>query len=207
MGMFDGSFEVRPTEGTHLGVCFAIFDIGTHETEYNGKTRKRHQMVFCFELPKERIEMEDGKDVPVVLSKFYTCSIDPRATFRQHLDSWIGRSLSKEEESTFDHEYLKELLGKPAMLSVQHKQRSNGRTSADISNIMQVPEGVEVPALEQPIQSFFFEDEPIAIPRFCKTTEWVEKWIKDSEEWGAVGATAPQVAEGFAGDPPDDLPF
>ena len=122
-----GSFEPIPI-GIHQAVCYAIYDIGTHRGEYQGKTVTRHQIVVCWELD---CAMQDGR--PFGMSKFYTLSLHEKSTLRKDLESWRGKKFTPEELDGFD---VEKLIGVNCTLSVIDSEKSDGSPTQKISAIM-----------------------------------------------------------------------
>ncbi len=122
-----GSFEPIPT-GIHQAVCYAVYDIGNHRGEYQGKTVTRHQIVVCWELD---CAMQDGR--PFGMSKFYTLSLHEKATLRKDLESWRGKKFTPEELDGFD---VEKLIGVNCTLNIIDEPKDDGSMRQKISAIM-----------------------------------------------------------------------
>ena len=105
------TFEKMPT-GVVQAVCAYVEDIGTHEGSYQGKPTLRHQVIICWELA-EKMRMGDHAGRNFIVSKFYTLSLNPKASLRKDLESWRGKSFTKEELESFD---LEKLIGVNCLL-------------------------------------------------------------------------------------------
>ena len=174
-------FDPTP-QGLHIGICYAVYDLGTQHNEfYNIDERK---VLFIWELPNERIEIKDkeaqrSKNLPRAISKKYTLSLGEKAHLRHHLETWRGQQFTPTELEGFD---LQNILGAPCQLQVIHKKSKDGtKIYANIGGIVQAPKGYE-PKVENPLVFFSFEDSE-EIPK--NTPEWIEKIIHESKEWGA----------------------
>jgi len=173
-----GDFELLPA-GTHAAVCIRIIDFGPQITEYNGETKDQNKMRLQFEVPAERITWTDKEGVesegPMTIGKTYTASMFKMATLRQHLEAWRGKAFTEVEEMGFD---IKNVLGKPCMIGVQHKEY-NGREYAAITSISPIMKGMEVKA-ENPLVAFDFDlhtpEELAALP------EWMRDKIGDGKK-------------------------
>jgi hypothetical protein len=85
--------------------------------------------------------MSDGK--PFSVHKRYTFSSHEKATMRQDLEAWRGLPFSAQDLGSFK---LSNLLGKSCLIGIVHTTK-NGKTYANISSIMKLPKGMDVPPL------------------------------------------------------------
>ena len=119
-------------EGTHLGVCSMLIDLGMQYSEVYKKSQRK--VLIGWELPDETIEI-DGEMKPRVLSKRYTANLSEKSNLRKDLASWRGRDFTQEELKAFD---LKNIVGASCLLTIIHSKNgektyaSNHRTSNDI---------------------------------------------------------------------------
>lgn len=153
-------------EGTYLGVCNMLVDLGVQYNEtYKNASRK---ILIGWEIPEETFTV-DGEEKPRVLSKRYTASLDERATLRQDLAAWRGRDFTQEELAAFD---LRNIVGASCLINVIHKE-SNGKTYANISSIMALPKGMQKGQLSEPATVFDLDT--------CKLEDIdnLPKWIAD----------------------------
>ncbi|EMT8246002.1 hypothetical protein KLR49_002128, partial [Neisseria gonorrhoeae] len=75
--------------------------------------------------------MPDGR--PYLISRRYTASLHSKSQLATDLKSWRGRDFTPEERDNFD---LRNILGKPCLLSIAHQESSDGKTTyANISAI------------------------------------------------------------------------
>jgi hypothetical protein len=167
----DGAdFELIPA-GTHAAICIKLIDFGPQTVEYNGEFKEQNKVRLMFEVPAERVEWTDKEGVdhegPMTVGKTYTASMFAQATLRQHLESWRGKNFSEVEEMGFD---IRNVLGKPCMLGVQHKEYQN-KGYAAITSISPLMKGMEIKA-ENDLMAFDFDDhtqaELDALPGWAK---------------------------------------
>ena len=174
-----GSFELLPA-GTHLAICIKLIDFGPQEVEYNGEVKEQNKVRLMFEVPAERITWTDAEGVegegPMTVGKTYTASMYVMATLRQHLESWRSRSFTEVEEAGFD---IKNVLGKPCMLGVQHKEY-NGKPYAAITSISPVMKGMDVPVPENDLVAFDFDVHSEA--EFDALPEWMREKVTAGKE-------------------------
>lgn len=192
-----GNFTPAPV-GTHVARCFRIIDIGTQHGEYKGEPTRRSQVIVAWELPDELIEIE-GEMRPVTTSRFYTNSLGEKANLRRDLESWRGRTFTKEELQRFD---LESILGKPCLLTIVGGE--NGKTK--VSGVSGLPRNTICP--EQVNPSFTFWLDEWDQDKFDDLSDGLKKLIEKSEEY-------PEITSGTYGREPepradftdDDIPF
>ena len=163
----NGGSNIPPVaEGTHLAVCNMLIDLGLQTSEvYKNTTRK---VLIGWEIPGETIKAEDGEH-PRTLSKRYTASLNESANLRQDLAAWRGRDFTAEELEAFD---LRSIVGKSCLINVIHRD-SNGKTYANIQNIMALPKGMEKGKLSDKPVVYDMDNDPIS------AVEELPKWIAD----------------------------
>lgn len=203
-----GGFDpVEP--GTHHGVCYGVIDLGTHFNEiFKNSSRKA---LLMWEIPALRIDVErDGQrmNMPRVVSKRYTLSLNKKANLRKELESWRGRPFTDEELAGFD---LGKLLGVNCMINVIHEVR-NGKTFANVAAVTPLMRGLQKVEPETPKRYFSFDDHT-EIPQ--DLPPWVIAIIQESDEYRASCQPSqypdqpppfPEDGE-YYGQPQDDLPF
>ncbi len=200
-------------ENVYMARCAGVIDLGTHTNEYQGETYDKRDVVYFFEVASERIELEiDGekRDLPRWVHWRGTNSLGDRAAMRPLIEGWRGRAFTKEERQGFN---LEPLPGLPVQIQVLHKVGPiSGRTRAVITQMMPVPKGFDVPALENDPIFYSIEDHgqniPDAVPK------WVKEVIMESHEWlemkgegEVVPVPAGEPAPDFVEADDDDLPF
>jgi len=168
-------FQQAPI-GNHPARCFKIIDIGTQEGEWQGKSLARRQIVVFWELCNELMETKEGKKAPFQVSKWYTASLNEKATLRADLVNWRGRQFTQEELMGFD---IQNIIGKPCLVSVVHNE--NGK--AKVSAVSALPKGMEVPPQANP--SFYLSLEPDEFDRakFDSLHDFWKGKIQDTPEW------------------------
>lgn len=174
-----GGAKFDPVEaGTYPARCCGVIDLGIQHVEWQGQSKDQEKVMLMFELPTERIEI-DGEDKPRWLSIRYTVSLHEKAGLRKTLDAWRGKPMSPEELRGFN---IGCLLNAPCMLTVVHKEGSNGGTFANIGGISKPMKGMAVPELEnEPI--LFDMDAEDAEDTFKKLPEWIQNIVEESVTW------------------------
>jgi hypothetical protein len=168
-----GDFELL-VAGTHAAVCIKIVDFGPQTVEYNGEVKEQNKIRLMFEVPAERITWTDKEGVesegPMTVGKTYTASMFTMATLRQHLESWRGKNFTEVEEAGFD---IRNVLGKPCMIGVQHKEY-NGKPYAAITSISPIMKGMALEA-ENDLVAFDFDDHTEA--EFEALPDWMQEKV------------------------------
>lgn len=190
----DTTKKYPPTpEGIHKAVCYAVYDLGTH---YDDKWNKYNRKIrIMWELPEERIDMDkDGESIsmPRGISREYTLSLHKKSNLRADLESWRGKSFTKEELDGFD---LKKLIGVNCMIQVFHNDTGE---YANVKTVVPLMKGMESTEPENPVRFFSFEDQT-EVPE--GTVEWVAKIIKESDEYRDAHETQVHSSEA---EPPED---
>ena len=170
-----GNFTPAPV-GTHVARCIKIIDLGTQTSEYKGEVNIRNQILVMFELPNETIETDEGPK-PFIASKFYTNSLNEKATLRQDLEAWRAKQFTEEELDGFD---LMNILGKPCMISVVAKDGGGTKIGA----VSAVPKGMEVPPQFNQEEAFWLDE--FSQAQFDALSEGIQNIIKKSPEYKAA---------------------
>lgn len=136
-----------PPAGQFTATCIDIRDYmdverkiyGSEETELTNVTR------FLFEFA-------DAAGTHYIETREMKISSDDRSNLMRFLTSWLGHAPSLEG----DWDYLVEMKGQPALLTVAHQPSKMGdRMWANILTIMAVPEGMTgSPIDEDPFPGF-----------------------------------------------------
>jgi hypothetical protein len=198
--------------GVWAARCVGVVDLGTQEVEFSGEKKLQHKLQLTWEVFGEdeagvalTIE-QDGKEVPLQISKRYTLSLNEKAALRKDLAAWRGRDFTPEELKAFD---ISKLLGVPCLLNVQHNEAPNGKTYANVASITPLPKGMPKPASATPLVSFDLSDFDGEV--FEALPEYTQEIIKASAEYKAKRAplAAAQKAASLAYMPNDleDAPF
>jgi hypothetical protein len=123
-------------EGSYIGVCVDVIDLGEKVEQYQGNPAKI--------VPKVAIVFqttEDNPDTgkPFELSVEKTVSFNERAGLRDFLGKWRGKTYTDADAEKGIP--LHKLEGVTAMLIVEHKMSGAGRNYAKISNIAPAARG------------------------------------------------------------------
>ena len=179
--------EVVP-EGTHLALLHSIADLGMQDTTYNGEAQRKHKLYFAFEVPSQRMNVEqpDGTMLskPMWISRRYTASWYSESHLYRDITSWRGHGFKEDEydrngQVKFD---VCKCLGKAVTISVMHKKgvdrQGNPRTWANIQSITGIVSGTVVPEMESP-KIYFSPDHAEHVAMFEKFPYFVRQLIAD----------------------------
>lgn len=202
---------IPPVEpGTYFAVCIGAVDLGEQETTYNNKTKYTNQLQIIFELPSELIEI-DGEEQPRQLSRRFAVSLSTKSNLRKFIETWYGKKFTDDAIREFD---TRELLGKPAMLSVVLSEDGN---YANIASAAALPKGMEAPKAKSELIDFDVEEWDDEA--FQKLPEWLQELIKKSTQYKsdhlpedevsveAAEQAASQAAEAYEGAEKGVVPF
>lgn len=192
------NFELPPA-GPTAARCSRLIDLGSHETEFQGKKKWQRKILLTWELAEQRA---DG--TPFQVSRRFGLSLHEKAALRGFLEAWRGKAFTVEELSGFD---LRKLVNAPCMLNLVHSER-DGRQYANISAVMPLPKGMTAPTLSAAPVVFDIDDSETH-PALLDLSESLQATIESSPEWKAhAGGDAKREPAGEASpDFPDDIPF
>lgn len=162
------------SEGTHLGVCYMLVDLGLQFNEtFKNSSRK---VLIGWELPDEKITLEDGEHNRVI-SKRYTASLNESANLRQDLEAWRGRAFTDKELEAFD---LRNIVGTSCLINVVHRE-SGGKKYANVQNIMALPKGMEKGKPSETPVIFDLDKDPVQAVETLP--DWIKEIVKKSETY------------------------
>lgn len=132
-------FEPAP-EGMYPAVCCDVVDRGIVTTAWGTS----HKVQIRWQLDGNEAGIrDDGK--PWLVVRQFTLSLHEKATLRKFLESWRGRRFTDQElKDGFD---LERLLNVPCILQVIHDMSADGKTYANVQNVMPLPKGAPKPVV------------------------------------------------------------
>jgi hypothetical protein len=187
-----------PEAGATVGVLYSIVDMGHLETNFDNKKKWTPKVRFTFELPDQTDEyevVENGKTTkvqkPMVVSIEQTRSLGEKASLRKLLEQWRGQTFTSKELQAFS---LKNLLGKPAMLTLIHKTSQQGRQYCAIAGASKLPKGMKAPA-STINDTIYYEIEQGEAGQFNDMPDWLQEKIRASKEFATAAgkSTATKV--------------
>jgi hypothetical protein len=185
-----------------LARCYRIVDLGTQETNYQGKVNHQKKLMIQWEVHGQD---DDGNALvtragePMTISKNYTTSLGEKARLRQDLITWRGKAFTPEELKGFE---LKNLLGVWCMLSVVETPGNDGKTYSNVNAITPVPAVVK----KNGLPSYFNEPGIFSIDNpdmdlFEAFSDYLKAKIQSSPEWRSRGSQTKNI------ELDEDIPF
>ena len=148
-----------PEAGATVGMLYSLVDLGTQKTNFDNQEKWSPKVRLTFELPDQTDEFEveeNGKRTkvvkPMVVSIEQTRSLGEKASLRKLLEQWRGQTFTAKELQAFS---LKNLLGKPAMLTLIHKTSQQGRQYCAIAGASKLPKGMTAPKATTNAQMYY----------------------------------------------------
>jgi len=172
------NFEPIPA-GSYAARCYSMIHIGTNEETILGTVKRLNKVRVTWELPTEtKVFKEENGEQPYVLSKEFTLSMHEKANLRKFLQSWRGKVFTEKEAESFD---ISVLIGKPCLISVNHKLAKNGNTYAEIAGVNLLPKGMECPPQINESQELTYSDWNQSI--FDALPDFIKDKIQTSDEY------------------------
>ena len=187
-----------PEAGATVGMLYSLVDLGTQKTNWDNEEKWSPKVRLTFELPDQTDEfevVENGKTTkvskPMVVSIEQTRSLGEKASLRKLLEQWRGQTFTSKELQAFS---LKNLLGKPAMLTLIHKTSQQGRQYCAIAGASKLPKGMKAPATTTNDQ-LYYEIEQGEAGQFNDMPDWLQEKIRASKEFATAAgkSTATKV--------------
>jgi hypothetical protein len=187
-----------PEAGATVGVLYSLVDLGHQKTNWDNQEKWTPKVRLTFELPDQTDEFEveeNGKRTtvqkPMVVSIEQTRSLGEKASLRKLLEQWRGQTFTAKELQAFS---LKNLLGKPAMLTLIHKTSQQGRQYCAIAGASKLPKGMKAPATTTNDQ-LYYEIEQGEAGQFNDMPDWLQEKIRASKEFATAAgkSTATKV--------------
>lgn len=189
------------SEGSHLGICFQIIDLGTQDSPTYPAS---HKIMIGWEIPGETIKIDDQVK-PMVVSGEYTLNLSTKSNLRALLKNWRGRDFTPEELKGFD---IKNVCGAPCLLSIVHKTSSKGKTRAVVTGAMKLPQGLTAPQRFNDLVKYDIEEGESET--FKKLPKWIQEKIRQSHEFKYGGQPEPETTHSEVPPEEDDessVPF
>ena len=185
-----------PEAGATVGVLYSLVDLGHQKTNWDNQEKWTPKVRLTFELPDQTDEYEveeNGKRTtvqkPMVVSIEQTRSLGEKASLRKLLEQWRGQTFTSKELQAFS---LKNLLGKPAMLTLIHKTSQQGRQYCAIAGASKLPKGMKAPATTTNDQ-LYYEIEQGEAGQFNDMPDWLQEKIRASKEFATAAGKSTAI--------------
>jgi len=186
-----------PEAGASVGILFSIVDLGTQKTNWDNQEKWTPKVRMTFELPDQTDEFEveeNGKRTkiskPMIVSIEQTSSLGEKASLRKLLEQWRGQTFTQKELESFS---MKNVLGKPAMLTLIHKTSQQGRQYCAIAGASKLPKGLKPPT-STANDLVYYEIEQREGGQFKDMPEWLQEKIMASREFSKPSSKAEKTS-------------
>jgi len=192
-------------EGLYEAKCISVVDLGEQETEYQGVTKYKNQVLLEWEIPEIVIEYEkDGekKKFNQIVRKTYTANLGEKSNLRKDLNSWRGKAFTEEELKAFN---LKNILGKDCNIQIIHETKND--KTWNIINVLPVGKTHTPIAVENELKSFDFDVDDLK--KIADFPEWLQEKITNSMTFQKMidSTDGSQVDSDLTGEDIDEIPF
>lgn len=169
--------------GSHMARLVRVIDRGLQPREWQGEAKEpSYQIDLTFEFPHQRIEI-DGDSKPMWRSR----SINLSSFEKSNCYKWL-KILDPNNEARGD---FSKLIGTPVMALVVHNEGKNG-VFDKVQDIMPVPQGIEVPPLEN--DPVIFDLSSPDLETFNTFPDWLKEIIQSNLEYN--GSKLQRLIEG-----------
>lgn len=169
----EGNSSIPKLEnGVYTAISSMMIDIGGQRSTLDNNIRRKFIMVW--NIVGEFVEV-NKEQLPRVMSKEYTLSINEKSNLRKDLQAWRGQAFTEEELQGFN---LLTVMNKPCQLQIINEEK-NGKNYNNISAIMALPKGMKVDPLEETV--VFITNNPETWVNYEKIPKWIREKIKKSE--------------------------
>lgn len=129
------------SEGQFPSVCVDFLDLGNRVKQFPGSPPK---LTYCIAVSFQSGE-KDAQGRMLTVNAEFTASMHEKASLRKFLEDWRGKTYTKEEVAQGIP--ADKLVGRPCLLTVEHKVSGGGRTYAKIRGIAPLPKQIPAPVL------------------------------------------------------------
>lgn len=143
--MASGSRATCP-EGLHPAVCVDVTAPEEVETQFGTKTK--------ITIKWQTATRDEASGERYLVSARYTLSLNEKSYLRRDLETWRGRSFTREELYTPPGFDVLSIVGAPCQVMVKHKMSDQGLTFADVASVAPAAAGAD------PIAAEHYEREP-----------------------------------------------
>lgn len=162
----------RLENGVYTAISSMLIDIGGQKSPLDNNVRRKFMIVW--NIVGEYVEV-NNEQLPRVMSKEYTLSLNEKSNLRKDLQAWRGQAFTEEELQGFD---LLTVMNKPCQLQIINEEK-NGKNYNNISAIMALPKGMKVEPLKE--VTIFITNNQETWNNYEKIPKWIRDKIKKSE--------------------------
>ena len=202
-----GNFTPVPP-GNHIAICYRFIDMGTQLVEWKGAKKTQRKVLISWELPTELMTEGEMAGKPFTIGRRYTWSMSEKANLRHDLESWRGKAFTEEDFSGPKRFDVKNILGKPCLLSIVQESKE-GTTYSNIKSVASIPKGMTAPDPINPPVYFSLEKELFDNATLDGLSDKLKETIKATPEYKEIidGTTHKTEHNGDPRDLDDEIPF
>lgn len=164
-------------DGTYLGVCSMIVDLGEMYSETYKKCQRK--VMIGWQLPEETIEV-NGKTEPRVVTNRYTATLGETGNLYRDLIAWRGKPFTAEELAAFN---LENIIGASCLLTVS-TSKNGDKTYTNVTGVAKLLKGMEKGELVG--EPLLFNLDTATAEDVEALPQWIANQIKKSETYKAM---------------------
>lgn len=194
----DGTPRELTPEGTYLGRCVEMVEIGIVPDSYEGKEKFSPKIRIGWELPEELKVYKDGEaPKPTMVYEEYTLFMGDKANLRKTLTSWRGKAFTEDEAKSFN---VAKLLGATCLINIIHKPSTKdpSKVYEKIASVSPILKSMTAPAQITPFKILSFKN--WSQETFDALPEFVRKKIETSEQYKKMFSATPPNTEDWSPD-------
>lgn len=199
------------TPGVYMARCYQMVDLGTHDEEFQGETKRKRKIRLGWEFPDEKAVFSEEKgEEPFSIGKEYAFSMHEKSTFRFDLESWRGQKFTDDQARVFD---AGKLLGAVCQINVVAYTKRDGSSGVKIGSISPLMRGMICPPQINKTQSLSLAKDEFDHSTFNDLPKFLREKIEASPEYKTLnGQPSEPEFTGYSGPPKGDdqdepLPF
>lgn len=162
-------------DGTYLGVCCMIVDLGMIYNETYKKSQRK--VMIGWQLPDEQIEV-NGKMEPRVVTNRYTATLGQQGNLYRDLITWRGQEFTPEELDAFN---LANIIGKSCLLTITNSKAADGKTYTNVSGVARLMKGMEKGELKG--EPLIFDLDSATLDDVDNLPHWIGDQVKKSQTY------------------------
>jgi len=189
----------KPDIGIHNAICCQVVDLGTHNTEWEGKVTGKAPIInYTFEFVDIELE-HDGEKYHPMWGIREKKSLGKKTNMKAFLEGWRGKQYTDEEKKNFDWGAP---LGKSCCLVIGPNTKGNPKLTAIVAS------NTKLKGMRE-LHEFWVEAPPDFIfPEWMP--DWMAKIIGESYEYSGMEDEHEEIPDPRETSDPiedDDIPF
>lgn len=143
----------KPRSGLIDAICFRVWDVGNHPSEYQAVSKIVNKIVLGFEVSARYTRDTESKGKQMVVCKIFTNSLHEKANLSISLESWFSKKITyKVRRDGFS---INNLVGKRCSLSINEDGKiatinpKDSRSDIEVQGTI----GTEIPKLVQAMRA------------------------------------------------------